>query len=172
MPAECTRRSILPSFSWAARTASTQPRSVPRSACTGNVPGGDNCVRCCAETRMPWCNSSWATLVLLLGMMVMTSVMARAGIFNWISWLALRRAHGPRALLAILVLVAGALSALLVNDTVCLMCTPLVVALIEAAALPPLPYLLGLAFASNAGSVATLTGNPQKMLIGALCGIF
>jgi len=50
-------------------------------------------------------------------MMVMTSVMARAGIFKWISWLALRRAQGPRALLAILVLVAGSLSALLVNDT-------------------------------------------------------
>jgi len=114
---------------------------------------------------------SWDTLVLLLGMMVITSVMARAGIFRWISWAALRRAHGPRALLAILVLVSGALSALLVNDTVCVMCTPLVVALIDAAALPPLPYLLGLAFASNAGSVATLTGNPQNMLIGTLSGI-
>jgi len=114
---------------------------------------------------------SWDTLVLLLGMMVITSVMARASIFRWISWVALRRAHGPRALLAILVLVAGTLSALLVNDTVCLMCTPLVLALVEAAALPALPYLLGLAFASNAGSVATLTGNPQNMLIGTLSGI-
>jgi len=114
---------------------------------------------------------SWDTLVLLLGMMVITSVMARAGIFRWIAWLALRRAHGPRALLAVLVLVAGALSALLVNDTVCVMCTPLVLALVEAAWLPPLPYLLGLAFASNAGSVATLTGNPQNMLIGTLSGI-
>ncbi len=114
---------------------------------------------------------SWDTLVLLLGMMVITSVMARAQIFRWISWAALRRAHGPRALLAVLVLVAGALSALLVNDTVCVMCTPLVLALVESAALPPLPYLLGLAFASNAGSVATLTGNPQNMLIGTLSGI-
>jgi Na+/H+ antiporter NhaD/arsenite permease-like protein len=51
------------------------------------------------------------------------------------------------------------------------MCTPLVLALIEAASLPALPYLLGLAFASNAGSVATLTGNPQNMLIGTLSGI-
>src|SRR5712692_8865114 len=114
---------------------------------------------------------NWDTLVLLLGMMVMTSVMARAGVFRWISWAALRHARGPRTLLAILVVVAGGLSALLVNDTVCVMCTPLVVALVEAAALPPLPYLLGLAFASNAGSVATLTGNPQNMLIGTLSGI-
>ncbi|HEY6907766.1 MAG TPA: SLC13 family permease [Myxococcales bacterium] len=114
---------------------------------------------------------SWDTLVLLLGMMVITSVMARAAIFRWISWFALRRAHGPRALLAVLVVVAGALSALLVNDTVCVMCTPVVLAMVEAAALPAVPYLLGLAFASNAGSVATLTGNPQNMLIGTLSGI-
>jgi len=114
---------------------------------------------------------NWDTLVLLLGMMVIASVMARAAIFRWISWAALRRAHGPRALLAILVLVSGTLSALLVNDTVCVMCTPLVLALVESAALPALPYLLGLAFASNAGSVATLTGNPQNMLIGTLSGI-
>ena len=114
---------------------------------------------------------SWDTLVLLLGMMVITSVMARAGIFRWVSWVALRRAHGPRALLAVLVLVSAALSALLVNDTVCVMCTPLVIALVEAAGLPALPYLLGLAFAANAGSVATLTGNPQNMLIGTLSGI-
>lgn len=114
---------------------------------------------------------NWDTLVLLLGMMVLASVMARAGVFRWISFIALRQAHGPRALLAILVLVSGGLSALLVNDTVCVMCTPLVVALIDAAALSPWPYLLGLAFASNAGSIATPTGNPQNMLIGTLSGI-
>ena len=114
---------------------------------------------------------NWDTIVLLLGMMVITSVMARAAIFRWISWAALRRARGPRALLAVLVLVAGGLSALLVNDTICVMCTPLVLALVEAAELPPLPYLLALAFASNAGSVATETGNPQNMLIGTLSGI-
>jgi len=67
--------------------------------------------------------------------------------------------------------VAGGLSAVLVNDTVCVMCTPVVLALIEEAGLAPMPYLLALAFASNAGSVATLTGNPQNMLIGTLSGI-
>ncbi len=114
---------------------------------------------------------NWDTLVLLLGMMVITSVMARAGIFKWVSWFALERAHGPQILLGVLVLLAGVLSALFVNDTICVMCTPLVLAMTEAAALPPIPYLLALAFASNAGSVATLTGNPQNMLIGTLSGI-
>src|ERR671936_2646731 len=114
---------------------------------------------------------NWDTLVLLLGMMILSSLMARAGIFRWISWAALRRAHGPRTLLLAIVAVAGGLSAILVNDTICLMCTPIVLALVDETRLPPLPYLLGLAFASNAGSVATLTGNPQNMLIGTLSGV-
>jgi len=102
-------------------------------------------------------------------MMVITSVMARASIFRWISWVALRRAHGPRALLAILVLVAGTLSALLVNDTVCLMCTPLVWP-VEAAALPALPYLLG-SPSPRTPLGRDADGNPQNMLIGTLSGI-
>jgi Na+/H+ antiporter NhaD/arsenite permease-like protein len=114
---------------------------------------------------------NWDTLILLLGMMILSSLMARAGIFRWVSWAALQRAHSPAALLAAIVVVAGGLSAVLVNDTVCLMCTPVVLALVAEAGLPPLPYLLALAFASNAGSVATLTGNPQNMLIGTLSGI-
>src|SRR5256885_114736 len=104
---------------------------------------------------------NWDTLVLLLGMMILSSLMARAGIFRWVSWAALERAHGPRTLLLAIVAVAGGLSALLVNDTICLMCTPIVLALVGEARLPPLPYLLGLAFASNAGSVATLFGVPR-----------
>ena len=114
---------------------------------------------------------NWDTIVLLLGMMLITSVMARAAIFRWVSWFALERAHGPQMLLFVLVFLSGLLSALFVNDTICVMCTPLVVAMTEAAGLPAMPYLLALAFASNAGSVATLTGNPQNMLIGTLSGI-
>jgi Na+/H+ antiporter NhaD/arsenite permease-like protein len=114
---------------------------------------------------------NWDTIVLLLGMMVLTSAMADAAVFRWVSFLALKRGHSPAALLAIVVFVAGGLSALLVNDTICVMLTPLLVALTGSAGLPPLPYLLALAFASNAGSVATLTGNPQNMLIGTLSHI-
>lgn len=61
--------------------------------------------------------------------------------------------------------VSGGLSALLVNDTVCLMFTPLVLAVVYEAQLPPLPYLLGLAAATNVGGVVTFTGNPQNMIV-------
>jgi Na+/H+ antiporter NhaD/arsenite permease-like protein len=51
------------------------------------------------------------------------------------------------------------------------MMAPLVLRIVDDARLPARPYLLALAFGSNAGSVATLTGNPQNMIVGTLSGI-
>lgn len=111
------------------------------------------------------------TLGLLLGMMVLTEYLREAAFFRWTSWRVLRAVHGPRTLLWGIVLTAGALSAFLVNDTVCLMMTPVVLRIVDDAELPALPYLLAVAFGSNAGSAATLTGNPQNMIVGTLSGI-
>jgi len=111
------------------------------------------------------------TLGLLLGTMILSAYLGEAGFFRWASGRILRAVRGPRALLWAVVFTSGVLSALLVNDTVCLMMTPLVLALVDGAELPPLPYLLALAFGANAGSVATLTGNPQNMIVGTLSGI-
>ena len=72
----------------------------------------------------------------------------------------------PERLLIYLTLTSGILSALLVNDTICLMLTPLVIAVIRRGKLPLLPYLIALATSANIGSVATLVGNPQNMIIG------
>ncbi len=71
-------------------------------------------------------------------------------------------------MLVYLILTSGALSALLVNDTVCFMFTPLVVAVVVRGKLPLLPYLLALAMSANIGSVCTLVGNPQNMIIEGL----
>lgn len=111
------------------------------------------------------------TLGLLLGMMILAAYLAEAGFFRWASYRVIHAVHSPRTLLWALVFTAGGLSALLVNDTVCLMMTPLVVAIIDDADLPPHPYLLAVCFGSNAGSVATLAGNPQNMIVGTLSGI-
>jgi Na+/H+ antiporter NhaD/arsenite permease-like protein len=70
-------------------------------------------------------------------------------------------AHRPLTLLAGIVLVSGILSAFFVNDTVCLALTPLVLDITLHLRRNPVPYLLALAMASNAGGVATITGNPQ-----------
>jgi Na+/H+ antiporter NhaD/arsenite permease-like protein len=111
------------------------------------------------------------TLVLLLGMMLFTTYLFLAGFFDWAADLVLRVAKTPQKLLLYLILTSGFLSALLVNDTVCLMLTPLVVAVINRGKLPLAPYLLALAMSANIGSVATLVGNPQNMIIGHLSGI-
>ena len=111
------------------------------------------------------------TLVLLLGMMLISAYLFLAGFFDWAAHWILRRARTPQALLIYLILTSGILSALLVNDIICLMLTPLVVAVIVRGRLPLAPYLLALAMSANLGSVATLVGNPQNMIIGHLSGI-
>src|SRR5437899_2091697 len=108
------------------------------------------------------------TLVLLLGMMLISAYLYLAGFFDWAADWILKVAKTPQRLLLYLILTSGGLSALLVNDTVCLMLTPLVVTVMIRGRLPLPPYLLALAMSANLGSVATLVGNPQNMIIGSL----
>jgi Na+/H+ antiporter NhaD/arsenite permease-like protein len=105
------------------------------------------------------------TLVLLLGMMLLADYLSQAAFFRAAGAWALRKAHTPRLLLVAVACMSAFLSAFLVNDTICLMLTPLVLVVVEEARLPPIPYLLAVCMASNSGSVATFTGNPQNMLI-------
>ena len=111
------------------------------------------------------------TLVLLLGMMLISAYLYLGGFFDWAADWILRRARTPHSLLVYLICTSGVLSALLVNDIVCLMLTPLVVAVMVRGKLPLRPYLLALAMSANLGSVATLVGNPQNMIIGHLSHI-
>lgn len=108
------------------------------------------------------------TLVLLLGMMLISAYLCLAGFFEWAADWILWRAKSAESLLIYLILTSGVLSALLVNDIICLMLTPLVVAVMVRGKLPLHPYLLALAMSANLGSVATLVGNPQNMIIGHL----
>ncbi|KFE70053.1 SLC13 family permease [Hyalangium minutum] len=105
------------------------------------------------------------TIVLLLGMMLLAAYLAQAAFFRTAGAHTVRLAHTPRLLLAAVTGISALLSAFLVNDTVCLMLTPLVLVVVEDARLPPVPYLLAVCMGSNSGSVATFTGNPQNMLI-------
>ncbi len=110
-------------------------------------------------------------LVLLFGLMAVNVVLAEAGAFRLLTALVTRGTLGPRRLLALLVFSSGALSALFLNDTVALMLTPLVIRVARRLSLPPVPYLLALALAVNAGSVATVTGNPQNVLVAVTADI-
>jgi Na+/H+ antiporter NhaD/arsenite permease-like protein len=107
-----------------------------------------------------------STLVLLFGMMIIVGHLRLAGFFRWAGVMVARHAATPHVLLGGLIGVSGLLSALFVNDTVCLALTPLVLEVCAGLRVRPTPYLIALATAANIGSVATLTGNPQNMLIG------
>ncbi len=111
------------------------------------------------------------TLTLLLGMMIIVAHLRLAGFFQLAAAWVGEHAHRPALLLVGVVLVSGLLSAFLVNDTVCLMLTPLVAETTLAMRRRPLPYLLALAMASNIGSTATITGNPQNIMIGSFSRI-
>jgi Na+/H+ antiporter NhaD/arsenite permease-like protein len=106
------------------------------------------------------------TIVLLLGMMIMVAYLQAGGFFDSVAAFILRRAHTGNGLLLTIILSAGILSALFVNDTICLMMTPFVLLLASRSKVDPKPYLIALASSANIGSVATLVGNPQNMLIG------
>lgn len=113
----------------------------------------------------------YRTLVLLFGMMVLVAHLQMATFFRSMARLIAARVAAPRALVVAITFGAGVLSALFVNDTVCLMFTPIVLEVAALRGLAPLPLLLAVATGSNIGSVATITGNPQNMLIGSLSGL-
>lgn len=110
-------------------------------------------------------------IVFLLGVLLLTAYLELGGFFEWIAARIVRYAHAPATLLAVVVAVSGLLSAFFVNDTICLVLPPLVLAVVRSLDIEPLPYLLGIALGSNVGSAMTPTGNPQNMLIGVASGI-
>jgi Na+/H+ antiporter NhaD/arsenite permease-like protein len=110
------------------------------------------------------------TIVLLFSMMLLVGNLHLVGFFEWNAEAVLRRLK-PHQLLPAVIFTCGFLSAFFVNDIVCLVMVPFVLSITRKMSLPPLPYLLAVATASNIGSVATITGNPQNMLIGSFSGI-
>jgi len=108
------------------------------------------------------------TITLLLGMMIVAANLRVSGFFRLVNHWVARHVRHPLALLAAVLLVCGAFSAVLVNDTVCLVMTPLVLDVVLRLKRNPMPYLLAIAMGSNIGSVATITGNPQNMIVASL----
>ena len=111
------------------------------------------------------------TIILLFGTMIVVANLQLSGFFSLVAARVVEHAHRPAALLAAIIAVAGVFSAFFVNDTMCLVLTPLVLEIAGTLRRNPVPYLLAVAMASNVGSVATITGNPQNMMIGSFSGI-
>ena len=111
-------------------------------------------------------NIDMTTIALLFGLMIISAQFVASGFFEICCDWMLEKAESPTALLALTVAVCGALSALLANDIVVFAMAPLLIAGAQGRGLDPRPFLIALVGASNAGSSATLIGNPQNILIG------
>lgn len=111
------------------------------------------------------------TIILLFGMMIVVANLQISGFFSLVAERVVEHTHRPLMLLSAIVLVAGVFSAFFVNDTMCLVLTPLVLEITTALKRNPVPYLLAVAMGANIGSAATITGNPQNMMIGSFSGI-
>src|SRR5438067_432967 len=110
-------------------------------------------------------------LALLFALMILSAQFENSGFYRWVAERVTHAAQSPRILLAVLVAATGFLAALFTNDVVVFALTPLVVAGLMAQNLDTRPYLVALAGAANAGSPATLIGNPQNILIGQAGGL-
>lgn len=110
-------------------------------------------------------------ITLLLGMMIVVANLRLSGAFRLAADGLAAAARRPIVLLAALALTTGLLSAFLVNDAVCLVMPPLALDILRRLKRDPVPYVLAIPLASNIGSVATITGNPQNMIIGGASGL-
>lgn len=111
------------------------------------------------------------TIALLLGMMLMVVGLELCGFFNWVSIQIVKRAKNQFQLLVMIMFVTAVLSALILNDTVVLLFTPVVIKTCLAIKVNPVPFLIAEAVSANIGSVATPVGNPQNAFIAIQSGI-
>ncbi len=106
------------------------------------------------------------TILLLYALMVVAAQFRVGGFYTRVALSLGRFIGSPPGFLAIVMGVTALLSAILVNDVICLAFTPVLAVTVLRARLNPAPFLIGLALASNIGSAATIIGNPQNMLLG------
>ncbi len=107
-------------------------------------------------------------IFLLVGMMVIASILARTGFFDWLAIRSVMLSHGhPIRLLLILSLVTAILSAFIDNVTTVVLMTPIILSVAKRLDISPTPYLIAVIFASNIGGTATLIGDPPNILIGS-----
>jgi Na+/H+ antiporter NhaD/arsenite permease-like protein len=111
------------------------------------------------------------TLIILFGLMILSAQFAACGFYDWCSARIASAAASPAQLLAGTVATAGLLSAVLANDVVVFAMTPMLCKSLARRGLDARPFVIALAGGANAGSAATIIGNPQNILIGAVGGL-
>ena len=108
----------------------------------------------------------------LFGMLVITAGFEKSGLINYMVLSILKRARSLAGVLFAVVIGSGFLSAFLVNDTVALLWTPIVLGIAAKIGLENKKALLiPLAFGITIGSIFTPIGNPQNVLVALNSGM-
>jgi Na+/H+ antiporter NhaD/arsenite permease-like protein len=114
----------------------------------------------------------WNVIFLLLGMMIIVSVIKQTGVFEYLAIWSAKRAKGrPFAIMVMLIVITAMASALLDNVTTVLLIAPVTLLVCDRLGVPPIPFLLAEAMASNIGGTATLIGDPPNIIIASKSGL-
>ncbi len=114
----------------------------------------------------------WGVIGLLLGMMVIVGVLAQTGVFDYLGIRAAQRAGGrPFAILTLLIIITAFASSLLDNVATVLLVAPVTIQITRRLGIPPVPFLIAEALASNIGGAATLVGDPPNIIIASRAGL-
>ena len=102
----------------------------------------------------------------LTGMMIMSELARREGVFDWVASHAVRASGGSRSRLFIIIYSVGVIvTVFLSNDATAVVLTPAVLAAVRTAEAEPLPYLLICAFIANAASFVLPISNPANLVV-------
>src|SRR5258708_5175610 len=102
----------------------------------------------------------------LIGMMLLSEVARKEGLFDWLAAQAVRYARGSAKRLFLITYVVGILvTAFLSNDATVVVMTPAVYAATRAAQVEPLPYLFICAFIASAPSFVLRMANPANLVV-------
>lgn len=113
----------------------------------------------------------WRTIAILLSMMIISSGLQISGIFDLLGHHISARIKKSEFFLLAVLLLSSIMSAVCINDIVCIVLTPVVISICRKAEIPPIPHLLAIALGANLGSACSISGNPQNIMIGSLSGI-
>jgi len=114
--------------------------------------------------QQAWNAIDYSTMGMLFGLMVVSAAFVVSGFYGWLAKKTASSNVSERALLAILIVVAGVMSAFLTNDVVAVSMSPLLLSITLARGLNPVPFLLGFCFAANTGAAGTIIGSPQNII--------
>ncbi len=101
----------------------------------------------------------------LTGMMLLSEIARREGVFDWVAGWAVHLAHGrPRRLFAMIYAMGAVVTIFLSNDAAAVVFTPAVFAAARKAKAKPLPLLFICAFIANAASFVLPISNPANLV--------